>query len=63
MTYTTTLPSEAIIFFDPAYDHPNDIKLRDDVSATSEQDGLIIVEIIESKGPYDHSTFGKLIRR
>ncbi|WP_341747935.1 hypothetical protein [Candidatus Tisiphia endosymbiont of Dascillus cervinus] len=63
MTYTTTLPSEAIIFLDPAYDHPKDLKLRDDVSATSEQDGLTIVEIIESKGPYDHSTFGKLIRR
>ncbi|WP_342278231.1 hypothetical protein [Candidatus Tisiphia endosymbiont of Myopa tessellatipennis] len=63
MTYTTTLPSEAIIFFDPVYEHPKDLKLRDDVITTSQQEGLTVVKIIESKGPYDHSTFGKLIRQ
>ncbi|WP_341755312.1 hypothetical protein [Candidatus Tisiphia endosymbiont of Ptychoptera albimana] len=63
MTYTTTLASEAIIFFDPAYDHPKDMKLRDDVITTSQQEGLTVVEIIESKGPYDYCTLGKLIRR
>jgi hypothetical protein len=63
MTYTITLPSEAIIFLDPAYEHPKGVKLRDDVTTTSQQEGLTVVEIIEFKGSYDHSTFGKLIRR
>jgi hypothetical protein len=63
MTHTTTLPSEAIIFFDPAYEHLKDVKLRDDVTTISQQEGLTVVEIIESKEPYDHSTFGKLIRQ
>ncbi|WP_342271280.1 hypothetical protein [Candidatus Tisiphia endosymbiont of Parasteatoda lunata] len=59
MTDKTTLPSKAIIFSDPAYD----LSLRDDVIITSQQEGLTIVEIIESKGPYDYCTLGKLIRR
>ena len=63
MTYTTTLPSEAIIFFNPAYDHPKDLKLRDEVITTSQQEGLTVVEIIESKGPYDHATLGQLTRQ
>ncbi|MDD9334646.1 MAG: hypothetical protein PV347_01120 [Rickettsiaceae bacterium] len=63
MTYTTTLASEAIIFFDPAYDHPKDMKLRDDVITTSQQEGLTVVKIIESKVSYDHATLGQLIRQ
>ncbi len=59
MTDKTTLPSKAIIFSDPAYD----LSLRDDVIITSQQEGLTIVEIIESKEPYDYCTLGKLIRR
>ncbi|WP_341751379.1 hypothetical protein [Candidatus Tisiphia endosymbiont of Piscicola geometra] len=59
MTDKTTLPSKAIIFSDPAYD----LNLRDDVIITSQQEGLTVVEIIESKGPYDYCTLGKLIRR
>ncbi|WP_367363779.1 hypothetical protein [Candidatus Tisiphia endosymbiont of Nedyus quadrimaculatus] len=58
MIYSTTLASEAIIFFDPAYDHPKDLKLRNDVITTSQQEGLTVVEIIESKGSYDHTTLG-----
>ncbi|WP_375359093.1 hypothetical protein [Candidatus Tisiphia endosymbiont of Neophilaenus lineatus] len=63
MRHTTTLTSNAIIFLTPPYNKSNDLKLRNDVITTSQQEGLTVVEIIESKGPYDYCTLGKLIRR
>ncbi|WP_341757984.1 hypothetical protein [Candidatus Tisiphia endosymbiont of Ditula angustiorana] len=63
MTDKTTLPSKAIIFFDPACDNAYDLKLRNDVITISQQEGLTVVEIIESKGSYDHATLGQLIRQ
>lgn len=63
MRHTTTLTSNAVIFLTPPYNKSNNLKLRNDVITTSQQEGLTVVEIIESKGPYDYCTLGKLIRR
>ncbi|MCC8372446.1 MAG: hypothetical protein LN568_06980 [Rickettsia endosymbiont of Pseudomimeciton antennatum] len=63
MTDKTTLPSKAIVLLNPAYDDPTSLKLRNSIITASQKNGLTIVEIIQSKGPYDYSTLGQLTRQ